>query len=261
MAGIRFFKMSFADINRTGVTLGIDNNDTIKDYLVSRNNRFVWESTGSDDSNSITFTVTFDTSREIDTLILTVCNLKGFTLDYLNGVGAWVNLITETTNADETYFQQFTPVSTTAVRFIMNTTMTADQEKTLRDFIITKQIGQLVGYPDIDIPRKPTSSKKTMMTGKEKILQSGVDNSIRLNFQNHMGNADRNLFDTLVEYTEEFLIWPNGGDSDQFVHNDIGYRAEDIFLVQMDPAGYTHQFTKNLYFSGMNAQVMLVEVA
>lgn len=261
MSGIRFFEMSFADPNRAGVTLDIDNNAALVGHLVNREPLFRWQSSGSDDSDAITLTVDFGVARTIDTLILTVCNLKGFTLEYRDGLGIWIPAVTETSNSDATYFNRFTPVSTTAVRLTMNTTFIADSEKTLRDFVITRQIGQLVGYPSPDLPFKPTTSKKKMLNQKEKILQNGIDRSIRLNFKDHMGNADRDLFDTLVGMTEEFLIWPCGGNAAQFVHNDRGWRLEDIVLVQIDPAGYTHKFTKDLYFSGMNAGLTLVEVA
>lgn len=261
MSGIRFFKMSFADPNRAGVSVSIDSNDAIKDYLTNRENLFCWASTGSDDANPVTLEVTFDTAREIDTLILVKNNLKTFSFDYLNGVGSWVNLITESTNSEETYFSQFSAVTTTSVRLVMTATMVADAQKTMRDFIITKQIGRLVGYPRVSMPTKPTSQKKTLVTGKHKILQSGVDTVLRVNFKDHVGTADRTLFNTLVESTEEFLIWPCGGDMTPFAHGDKGWRLEDIFLVQLDPAGYTHEFTKNLYFSGMNASLTLIEVA
>lgn len=260
MAGIRFFRMSFADINRAAVTLTLSNNDAEKLSLINRDPLFTWQSIGSSDSSPVTLTVDFGTARTIDTLILTLNNLKNFQLEYLNGSSVWTQIFAETANTAETYYRKFTPVSTQQVRLTMNTTRTADAQKTVQDFIITQEIGQLVGYPPISFQNNTGNTlKKKMLNGKDKLVLSGFLRVFKLNFTDHVGTADRDLFNTLASLTEAFLLWPCGGDATQFAHGDIGYRLQDIYLVAVDN-GYTHQFTQNLYRSGFSAPLTLSEV-
>lgn len=260
MSGIRFFNMNFADPNYRLATVTVSNNSAESISLVNRDNLFKWESIGSDDSNAITLLVDFGTARTVDTLILTNNNLKNFKLEYLNGSAVWVQLLAETSNAESTYFKQFTPVTTQKVRLTMNTTMTANAEKALQDFIVTQQIGQLAGYPKINFKPDGVQKKKTMLNGKDKFVLSGFSSTITLTFQDYVGNSDRDLFNTLASSTEAFLVWLSGGDATQFVHADLGYRLQDIYLVSVDK-GYSHSFKDNLYFSGFNATLTLSETA
>lgn len=261
MAGVRFFEMSFADINRDEATLSIDNNSAFVSYLNNRDPLFNWVSAGSNDADTITLEADFGRARTIDTLILNRSNLKGFTLQYLTGSNTWLDLCVETGNTSETFFRQFAPVSTTAVRLLMTTTMTPDAQKSLQDFIITREIGQLVGYPKLTYAPKLNTTKKKMINQKNKIVASGADISFRLSFQDHVGDNDRALFNTLATFLEPFLVWPSGGNADQFAYADNGYRLQDIFLMTQDTTGYSHTFTKNLYFSGFNADLNLIEAA
>ena len=260
MSGIRFFKMNYADPNRIAATVTVDNNNAEATSLVNRDPLFIWSSVGSDDTDTVTLSVDFGTPRTIDSLILTNNNLRNFTLQYLNGSSVWTNVVNVTANAASTFYRQFTPVTTQQVRLQMKTTRIADAEKTVQDFIITQSIGQLVGYPVSTFKPDGIQKKKTMLNGKDKFVLSGYSNTITLNFRDHMGTNDRDLFNDLVSLTEAFLIWPSGGDAMQFVHDDIGYRLEDIFLVSVDK-GYSHTWTKNLYFSGFNATLTLSEAA
>jgi|GEM_PF-4904567 len=259
MAGFRFFKMSYADANRKTANLTITSNDAMKIGLVNRDPLFIWQSIGSDDSTPVVFTVDFGTSRTIDSFILTNTNLKGFLLEYLNGSNVWTTLLSETANVATTYFKQFAPVTCQQIRLTMNTTMTANAEKTIQDFIITQQIGQLTGYPGPNFTNNNgNSTKKKMINGKEKFILSGFARSFKLNFQDHVGNPDRDLFTTLVEMVEPVLVWASGGNETQFLHADPGYRLQDIYLMNVDN-GYSHKFTGDLYCSGFTAPLTFTE--
>lgn len=257
-SGVRFFNMSFADINREP-TLTFSNNDAENEFVINRDPIFLYESTGSSDSVTETFEFDFGVSRTIDTLIMTGNNLKDFSLDYWDGA-AWQQILAETANADAVYHNQFSSQATEKVRLNATKTFVVDDQKQIQDFIITKEIGQLVGYPEPTFRDDSKPQKKRMITAKEKLVYAGDHAIIQLRFKDHMGNADRTLFTTLVELRQEFLVWLSGGNADQFVHTDRGYRLKDIFLVGLDPR-YAHKYTKNLYFSGMNVTIPLIEVA
>lgn len=260
VAGVRFFEMSFCDYARAEASVTPNNNAAEAESLINRDADWVWESVGSDDTDTVTITVDFGRSRAFDTLILTLCNLKGFSLSYRASGGSWTTILTETANAAETYFARFAEVTAQEVRLAMTTTQTPDAQKTLRDLILTRQIGQLVGYPAVKITDAEKPSKKEMITGKARYVQDPARAEVSIQFRDHVGAADRDLVDALRRWREEFLVWPCGGNEAQFAHADIGWRLEDIFLVTRD-RGFSHQFTKNLYFSGMTGSLDLVEVA
>jgi len=260
-AGVRFFEMSYADIKRDSVAITVTSSEAAKLFPFSRDPFSVYQSTGSDDLTTETIEINFATSRTIDSLILVSNNFKAFNFDYWDG-SAWQNAFTPVTgNEETTYFKQFSEQTTTKVRLQVDTTMSADAEKSIGQLIITKSIGQLVGYPEIAYVDNDRPTVNRMIDSKESIVWAGTHKVVELNFRDYVGNADRTLFIALAERYSPFLVWPCGGDTDQFLHIDIGYRLEDIFLVNIDGRRYRHNFFKNAYFSGMNVKVALSESA
>ena len=260
MSGVRFFEMSFCDIARAEASVTPSNNPAEADSLVNRDPDWVWESIGSDDTDTVTIAIDFGAPRAFDALILTECNLRGFALAYLGGGGVWTTILIEADNTDATVFRQFAEITAQQTRLTMTTTQTPDAQKTIRDLIITRQIGQLIGYPSVKIADAEKPTKKDMLSGKSRYVLDPPRAEIAIAFKDHVGAADRDLVDVLRRWREEFLVWPCGGDQTPFAHADKGWRMEDIFLVTRDK-GMTHEFTKNLYFSGMTGVLDLVEVA
>lgn len=258
--GIKFFEMSWADINRSAVVTTISNNTAQKDYINNRDQFYDYTSSGANsDSTTVTYTIDFGVSRTCDRLFLKDTNIKNFSLEKWNG-STWDNVFTETGLAASYYYKEFTSFSASQVRLKMNTTQTAHQEKTLGEFVITQEIGQLVGFPKIDLnPDKNTVSKK-MLTGKKKTVYTGLASAIKLTFENYVGAADRALFKTLFAKYGPFMVWLCANDTTMFEYTDFGYAADEWFLVTI-PDGYSHSFYKNLYKSGMNATLVLEEAA
>lgn len=260
MAGIRFFKMSYCDINRAETVSTLDNNGANLSMVIGRPDIGRWSSIGSNDTNTITYTCQFQRDRVIDSVFLLNSNLKEFTLEGQWNGGGWSTLINETNNSVVDYFQAISPATVDEIRLKMKKTMTADAEKRLGQFIVTQAIGQLDGYPILEVNPSKNTTAKTMMNGKKRVVYGGKSTDFRMKFQSHVGENDRDLFRVLYNHPEPFLMWPNAGSSDQFAHLDEGYRRGDVYLVT--PNGeYTHGFEKNLFFSGMNAELNLVEVA
>jgi hypothetical protein len=261
--GVKFFYKSYSDIVRLDlgqITVTLNNNDVIKNFMLDRSNFTKWVSFGADDDTiSVTMTVDFKVNRFISDFFLINTNLKDFELEYWDGA-LWQSLIVETTNADTIYHNQFTGVNTTMVRLTMNTTITADQEKQIGQFIITEQIGQLEfrPFPSPDFDGNIIENK--MLNGKSRFVFNEVQHQFTIEFRNYTNVNDRALIQTLVSLFDSFLVWPSGGDTTQFSFTDETYRLEDIFLMNLanrpSPA-----FTGNYYKAGTNADLVLVEVA
>lgn len=259
MSGILFFKQSYADVNQTTASATIDNNASLLPYLFNRDEYIHWSSIGSNDASDVTLVCDFGVSRSVDSLILRKTNLKAFTLEYLTGASTWNTALTVTDNMKTTYYGAFNAVNTSIVRLTMQTTQVPNAEKEIYDFFITGKIGQLVGYPGVDLDYAPVSDTKTMLNNRMKNISKGREFSLSIDFNNHVGTNDRDLFYTLTNAREPFLVWLCGGNDTQFSHNDFGYRLDDLFLMQMNKRGYGHSLTKGLYRSGFKASLDLEE--
>ncbi len=106
-----------------------------------------YESTGSNDSTTEYLDITFYTadgeheSRTLDKLILLNTNVKYFKLykNNWNGSGwdGWVEVLSVTNNADSSLIESFTQISTYRVKLEMYTTIVANQDKYVGEFIVT----------------------------------------------------------------------------------------------------------------------------
>ncbi|MEM0951935.1 MAG: hypothetical protein AAGI66_07315 [Cyanobacteria bacterium P01_H01_bin.74] len=257
MPGFKFFKLSHADIYNQSALATISNNEALIQQLFNRDEYIAWESIGSNDDETIVLEIDFGSARTFDCLILNKTNLKAFNLEYFSG--SWVTLLTVSDNLNSTYYGKFPAVTATLVRLSMIKTVIPNAEKTIQDVVITEEIGQLVGYPALRTTFARTKNTKELINGKNKFLQKGRKLNFTLSFVDHVGTNDRALFHTVTNLSEPFLLWPCGGNVEQFAYPDFGYRLEDLFLVQVDENGYSHEFTKNLYKSGFRASLRLKE--
>lgn len=259
MAGIRFFEMSWSDINRPNVTAEITNNNEQVSFFFNRDTLFNWRSAESNDQDEITLTVDFNQNRLVDSVFILRNNLKRFTLEYLNG-SVWSEVFTEADNTEPDYFRKINPIVTGGIRLKMSETIHPDAQKTVRDLFLTQEIGQFVGYPRAEFSPDPGLVEKEMLGGRYKLVQEGGSRRLRVQLRDHVGSADRALFSQLFNRKSPFLVWPSAGEDEQFGFADDGWRRQDVMLM-MNRSGYQHSFTRDLYKSGMNAALDLIEVA
>lgn len=262
-SGFLFFDRSYCDITRYDlgeITLTIDNNDSEKTNLIDRNRFTKWSSVGANsDLTSVVLTVDFNTNRTLTDLILVNSNLKEFQLEYWNG-SIWVNSVTEIANDKSTYRKEITPIVTDQIRFTMNKTIIANQEKEVELFIITGKIGQLEYRPTPNPGHTSDIIENKMITGKSRFVLNDIQYQFDIVFEHYTNVADRQLLLTLSNKFDAFLFWPCGGDETQFSFSDDGFRRQDIFLMAVTerPKPY---FSKNYYKAGTNATLKLSEVS
>ena len=263
--GIRFFNRSYSDITRldlSQILLSMTNNDDFKTFVIDRDLFTKYQSSGADsDSITVELEVDFLQDRFISDLLLVGTNIKDFELErWDEGSSMFVNVLTETANADTTVHKPFTGLTTSKVKLKMNKTIVADQEKEMNLFIITDQIGQLEFRPFPRPNHDGNIIENKMIDGKSKFVFNQVQHSFELELDHYTNVNDRQLFQTLTDLKDSFLVWPSGGNVDQFSFADQGYRLEDIFLVNRanQPSPF---FTKNYYKAGTNARMILKEVS
>jgi hypothetical protein len=269
--GIKFFEKSKCDIDVDACSVAVSSGSTVKDNIRDRKNTTRWVSVSSNDTTTETITVDFGSAQTINRLVLVKNNFKAFNVQYWNG-SAYTDFasvvtkegtqatVTETANAKTTNYYEFTAVSTQYIKVSITSTQTVNAQKYLYQLIATKESGTLTGFPKHEREFVPITSKKTTLSGKPKYSIFGEQYSCNLGFNFYPTAADHTIILALWEGLTEFIIYPCGGNEDQFRFKTKGDRLEDIFLVFFD-SGFAPNYVENVYVLPLNYNIRLVEVA
>jgi hypothetical protein len=234
----------------------------VVDLMRNRNNRSGWGTVGSNDAANTEMLWELSDQVTIDAILLVKHNFKSYTIQYWNG-SSFVDFSTAinvSDNATETTYHVFNDVSTNKIKLIITGTMTVDDDKYLRQFIATERLGQLASGFKIDNPRVSQERRQVkLLSGKSKIVRNLGAYSVRLSKNNVVSENDLGLLETCYELPEGFLVWLCGGDTSQFRTQRIGYRLEDIFLMDFKN-DWEPEWDGGFYKHGTNVKLDLVEV-
>jgi hypothetical protein len=264
---IRFFKKNLIDISNVNASIIVTDpiaSNTGQDfvnYLRNRKNSSAWITTGSTDAANTILDVSLDGTIDVDSILLIKHNFKAYTIQYWTGV-AYADFstpISEASNTNETTFYQFTAVKTEKIKIIINSTMTVDADKIMRQLIITEELGKFNGWPIIRNPKISTNKKKNkMLSGKINLVESIESFSTTLEVKVLSDSDDLDLIETVYQKRVGVLVWINSNDDDQFSSLRLGYRKEDIYLVRPIDE-YSPEFFKGIYQSGIKFKMKLEE--
>lgn len=238
--GPLIFEKNKIDLDQTGVTItstdgvATDPGQTYVGLLRNRRNDSGWGTGGSTDAGLTTLLVELTTEVEVSDILLVNHNFKAYTLQYWNG-SSFVNFstpISVSNNAETTTHHNFTAVSSTAFKLIIQGTMTADQDKLLSQLIITKRLGQFTTEPMVKKPRQEKGRKvKKMLSGRANVTRSLGAFSCALSFPAMKDVADHALVERMFDSYNGFLVWLCGGTDTQFFTDVQGFRLKDIYLM------------------------------
>lgn len=267
----KVFIKNVIDIDNPSVTITVfdseatNDGQSFVDQVRNRNNFTGLATTGSSDSATNYIEIDWIDEVLIDTIILVGHNYKNFTIKKWNGSSFtdFATPISETTNAD--FVSQFsvTPQNLSKIRIDINATQTVDDEKKIRQIIITRKVGagQFSGWPEIRKFEKNQNRKAVeTLSGKNHLRESAGAAKYQMRFKVWPYDADFIMIEKIYfENPFGVLFWLSGGDETQFRYKRVGYRAEDIFLVK--PLNeWDGTFEKSIYVNGMNFDLTLVEV-
>ena len=253
---IIFFEKSKCDYSDSNVTATADQGNATADKVLNRSNNSAWLTSGSVDSDDPYLEIDMVNERDMTDILLIGHNFKEYTLQRWNG-SSYVDFstpINETSNTKETTHHTFDQVSSSKIKLIVGATMTADDDKILRQLIITEQIGQLAGWPTIDPTLSRNKKASKALSGKYSIKENIGARKEKLKVKVLNSDADLTIIENLYYANVGFLYWPCGGDEDQFDSARIGYRLEDIYLMK------TSDEWKPKYFRGMYNRGMVIDI-
>jgi len=258
---VLFFEKNYGDLQNPNCTATASQGNDFADFVRNRKNTSAWMTTGSVDTDLTSFTLDFTDEEDITQIVLLKHNFKSYTVKYWDGAvyQDFTPAISETTNTAENTHHVVAEVSASRVQIIINNTFVVNDDKQLAQFIVTKKLGRLNGWPLI---KKPTISRNRkitkMMSGKSSVVENIGQYSTDLAIKVWSDDADLTLFEDLYDRFIGFLFWPSGGDETQFSSVRKGYRLEDIFLVKLTDE-LVNEFPNGVYTSGIKLNIKLAE--
>ncbi len=266
--GISFYDASYSlFVNNASAVASSNTSD--QNLPLGTNNVFKWESNGSDDLTTETYTVTLPSAVSFSRLFLIDHNFKNFqvkygaSLDFTNVIGLdsySANNINVTGFARNTAYFEFSAVTTDTIILTIDTTQIVDAEKFLTQFIVTNELGTLEGYPQLKGLSIDRNSKKQKSISGRGHIQKGYESAaFKLELKRYGIQNDIDLLDDLHEREEYFLVWICGGLPDQFRLKQRGFLIENLYNMQIDKA-LKNSHDKNIYTVGVNQSYSFVEV-
>lgn len=272
--GIKFFDLNLAD-SKTGADAVASSGDPSADFILDRNQFTVWRSVGSDDTTTETLTITLPASQTFNRLFLIRHNFKEFTAKYWDGFsfadfanvigvnGVTSSIISEATYTANTAYYEFDSVTTTKIEITATKTQVVDDQKFLNSFVVSTELGTLVGFPIVkDVTKDKKLRKSVLLNGRSFVTKSIEVFRTSIDFKNYPPGleGDLDLLFTLFDRGDNFFVWLSGGrnDSPFFKYQLRGFRLEDLILSQVVNI-FKDKYRKNLYNSMVDMKLKLEE--
>ena len=264
--GIKFFSEQ-KNKGATAVASGLG--QATVDRLLDSNRESFYRSSDSDDTTTEEIEIVFLEEKLIDRLFLIDFNGKEFNIKYDDG-GSYVDFsnvkningdessINESSWSEDTYYAEFTPVTTQKIRIQIIKTQIADEEKYINQVVATEEIATLVGYPINKEVRISRNLRSTETISGKRNIQTGLETfSFKLQFKNYPSsdvyNIDIDVMMQLLDSEKPFLVWLCGGRSGKphFNYTIKGYRLRDLLKVKID-SDYNLSYLDNIYVNPVN---------
>lgn len=263
---IRFFEIPSSDYSNKNFSFTItddladSNGQDIADFMRNRNLTSSWLTTGSADANNTELLASFGgDAQDVDSLFLVKHNLKDYKIERFDGT-AW-QLVANITDNDQETTEHVVGESAKELKITIYATQTVDADKKITQFLTTRSIGQMTGYPEITMMSHTQGIKNsTMLSGKHSISNSVGATSFILGLKVMNEQADVDLVESLFyTYKRGVLVYVGGGNQEQFKVKARGYRLEDFYIVKPSK-DYRDDFYKSLYGTGTKLSITLQEV-
>lgn len=262
MSRISFFEKNKCDFSDSNVTATASQGAAYAIRALNRSNMNAWITTGSEDADNTTFTVTLADPRKVSKIFLLKHNFKNYVVEYHNGTtwAAFSPAISETNDAKDSSVFDVTEVEAHGFRITIYGTQIPDSEKFLYQFIATRPIGILGQQPKIaNFVRSRNASVTRMISGKYSVRENVGNVQFDLDPAVWYDAGDLTIIEQLYRQYEGFLVWLCGGDESQFGQEREGYRIEDIYLMkcrnEIQP-----DWNQGLFGAGLKFKVQLAEV-
>lgn len=258
-AGIKLFGFNY---NGEGYlpTISVSSGTNTMSYPTDNLKYTRWSTSGqSTDGDNVFWACDYGAPRTIDNVFVLQTNISNLQFVYGTGDTPCPSCVTTKSTDGMHYNFKLGAVVTDRYKLIGSTTIVANQEKYINEIYSFAELGQFE-YPVQLRPKRVKSQVDLKLeNGKHFVINKGEALEGQLRFKSHINQNDIDLYTNLIERDSEFHIWPCGGDETQFTYKFWPYRFQDIFKVSIIKS-ISPMYTKNLFKSGLNDTVDIVEV-
>lgn len=263
--------MRFFDTNclykEFGGTMAASSATGLASLVFSENKDYAWSSQSQNsDSSQVYVERVLPFAEPINRIFVQNTNIKNLTIQVDIGSG-YVNLssassftLTKSTDGQTYFYELNTTIEIIKIKFIGSQTITANQEKYMYQALAFKELGQLKNYSDIQPKRERQQVISKLNSGKADIINKGKQTSFKVKLKSHFNSDDNEIIDLILQRSKEFWIWINDKEQTSMIMIQEPYRFEDIYKVAFQKADSIH-FTKNIWYSGVDVEFDLLEVA
>ena len=246
-----------------GGTYAASTNTALAVYCFDELEYTNWVSTGENNDSTISWVErNFGGNRTFNRIFIKDTNIIAPYFKYYNGA-SWIQptqtLISDI-GTDNHLIELAVDLTTDLIRVYGGATIVGDAEKTVEGIYTFEELGALNIPPAMIQPyRVKEQSKHVLDNAKKMYINRGKAWEITLTFKAHVGQADVTLIETMVTRDMEFYIWINDNGNSYMNQKFAPYRFTDVIKVSVDK-GDNPEYYNNLFFSGMNDKIKLVEV-
>lgn len=264
---ILFLRKNFIDLDKPNPIITITDSvasntgQASVNQMRNRNNISGWLTTNSDDSANTEILIETGDTLPVDFIELVKHNFKDYVIEYQDESEIWQIYETVTNNTKATTIhQKDTPIQSNRFRITVNATMVADQDKEMRQLIITQKKYQFEGWPVIKKPISSTNKRTNkVISGKYNVVDTRGNFSCTLEIKLSGSEQDLMIHQDLYNQREGVLMLISGADELQFRTLRKNYRDEDIVLVKpLDE--YENPYSQGVYLNGIKIKIKLGEV-
>ena len=230
---IKFFNQSFLSFDQSllsGGGISVTTSDGSNPGPLLTEGRSAWQALGL---GAVEIDILLPRAT-VDNFILRNHNLSNYTVEF-RLAGTVVSTISKEKSTDllDRFFFPKIVVDEIKISITQVRNPTIDRAQ-IGQIIPTLLIASLVGYPEIsDIIFSP--NPQTIKAKGQGILvtkQVYILRSLSLKFKSYIHPQDIRVIENLYKNPNPFLIWPCGGDENQFRYLYEGIRLVDIYKVQ-----------------------------
>lgn len=225
--------------------------------------RYGWTSDGEDtDGDSVYIENILTQTTPVDRIFIRESNISNMSIEVNLGAGdiplVYSEIISSADGTSHLYILT-TPIVTQKVKITGSNTIVANQEKTIKQIYAFSELGRLENFDNI-VPRRERLQKiSKLQAGKVDVIDFGRHFSFKLGLKAHYVEDDNDVINMLAQRDNPFFIWINDNTESIMKMYQEPFKFKDLYKVSVQKPD-SMRFTKNLYFSGIDDSINMIEV-
>lgn len=225
--------------------------------------KYGWTSNGEGtDGTTVYIENILTTATSIDRIFVKESNIEDLTIEVDVGAGYVALTYDELQSSSDGMSHLFilnTPISLEKIKISGDDTITPDEEKTIKQVYAFTELGRIENYDDITPSRERVQITNKLQAGKVDIIDFGRYFTFKLKLKAHYVVGDNTAINVLLQRDVPMFIWLNDNTESIMKMYQEPYRFQDIFKVSIQKKD-SPKFAKNLFFSGLDESIDMIEV-